>query len=271
VDVQNDKFETMGYLAPEFTFNNGLFIEELSVSGMKAGIGRVDPIPFLTSEKTVDLLKLEIDLTDGFDDVLYKLHKEMTGYYAAATQPYYTLLDDENLKDMNESHVKYLGENIEVKTVTAQNTEWGDFGKKPLIVDAEFTSDEFFEKAGNKYLFKVGLLIGPQMELYAEEERTLPVEQDFCRKYQRYISFTLPEGYSVGNLNDAFISKKYTIEGKELMAFVSAAKQVGNTITIEITEYYDELAVPVSEYEMYRQVINAAADFNKVVLVLEKG
>ena len=39
---------------------------------------------------------------------------------------------------------------------------------------------------------------------------------------------------------------------------------------ISIDEFYRQVNYPVSEIEPFRKVINAAADFNKTVLVMEK-
>jgi hypothetical protein len=44
----------------------------------------------------------------------------------------------------------------------------------------------------------------------------------------------------------------------------------GDVLDIEIFEVYHSSFTPKSVYEDYRKVINAAADFNKVVLILEK-
>ena len=130
------------------------------------------------------------------------LHSEKTGYYAWE-QAVYPLQDDEWIEENNKSNVTFLTDNLEVVSVEASNTAWGDFGAKPYVIDAEFTSSEFLEKAGNKYLFKVGELIGPQMDLYQEDdERTLPVEESFCRKYVRTIEFGIPKGYNCDNLSD---------------------------------------------------------------------
>jgi hypothetical protein len=43
-----------------------------------------------------------------------------------------------------------------------------------------------------------------------------------------------------------------------------------NVMVVTIREYYKEIVAPVARYEDFRKVINAAADFNKVILVLEK-
>jgi hypothetical protein len=54
------------------------------------------------------------------------------------------------------------------------------------------------------------------------------------------------------------------------MAFISTWKQEGDKLIIEITEEYNQIKWPKTDYDNFVKVINAAADFNKVVLVLEK-
>ena len=39
---------------------------------------------------------------------------------------------------------------------------------------------------------------------------------------------------------------------------------------VDVMETYAQLRYELSEFETFKKVINAAADFNKVVLVLEK-
>jgi hypothetical protein len=41
-------------------------------------------------------------------------------------------------------------------------------------------------------------------------------------------------------------------------------------LEVHIEEYYKEIYAPTSRYEDFRRVVNAAADFNKITLVLEK-
>ena len=42
-----------------------------------------------------------------------------------------------------------------------------------------------------------------------------------------------------------------------------------NQLSILIDEYYDEIYYPANKFEGFRKVINAAADFNKVTLILK--
>ena len=123
---------------------------------------------------------------------------------------------------------------------------------------------------GDQYLFKLGETIGRQMEMYQEGTRKLPLELDNCHGYYRYITVILPEGYSVANLDKLNMSFKVMQDGKEVTAFNSTYTLTGNVLQITNLEYYNTLSLPIDQYEAYKNVVNAAADFNKIVLVLDK-
>jgi hypothetical protein len=58
---------------------------------------------------------------------------------------------------------------------------------------------------------------------------------------------------------------------KATSGFVSKVENKGkNTYVVVVDEFYHQIAYPKSLYEEYRKVINAAADFNKIVLLIEK-
>ena len=54
-----------------------------------------------------------------------------------------------------------------------------------------------------------------------------------------------------------------------MFSFKSSYQLEGNTLTVTANEHYRENRVQVAMYEEYRTVINSAADFNKIVLLLE--
>jgi hypothetical protein len=60
-------------------------------------------------------------------------------------------------------------------------------------------------------------------------------------------------------------------DDKKQMGFLSDYILDGNEITVTVDEYYEVTSLPASAYEPFRNVINAAADFNKIKLVLEKN
>jgi hypothetical protein len=57
---------------------------------------------------------------------------------------------------------------------------------------------------------------------------------------------------------------------KQKMGFVCNYEKNGNVLKITIREDYVNYFYPIQQYTAFKKVINAAADFNKVVLVLDK-
>jgi hypothetical protein len=135
----------------------------------------------------------------------------------------------------------------------------------------DFKTSNFIEKAGPRVLFKVGLLIGLQIEMYRDEQRTSMVENDNNRNYGRIIKIHLPAGYTVKNVEQLKMNFSYSNDDKTPFLFKSDFETKGNILEIKISEFYKEIFVPVDRYEDFRKVVNAAADFNKVTLVLEKA
>ena len=275
--------KTKKYLAPNegesrygfppgyFTDNYGLFIKQVTVGDFVSAVGKISKIKPVKAEETID--KLEIDVKFDSEDlstINVDLKKYMSGYYGMYLHPFMGIIKPDKKEEIVESYAKNLNDNIEISSTSIDNVDPELFGSKPLIFNMKFSSEAFMEKAGNKYLFKVGDLIGPQMELYQENERKLPLENEFQRRYERTITVQIPEGYSIANLEDINIDNEYKDNGKTLLSFISNYTLEGNILTITADEFYKLNTVPVVHYEEYRRVINSAADFNKIMLVLTK-
>ena len=138
-----------------------------------------------------------------------------------------------------------------------------------MVVKGSFTSNSYIELAGDAILFKAGELIGPQSELYQERERKLPVANSYNRGYARKIKVQIPKGFNIQNPDDLIMKEQVFDDNEKLIYnFVSNYVLNGQVLEITIEEYYDELNYPVEKFEAFRKVINSAADFNKIVLVL---
>jgi hypothetical protein len=89
---------------------------------------------------------------------------------------------------------------------------------------------------------------------------------------KRKLIVHIPEGYKVTNPEVAAMNIVHQDEKtkQNTMGFISSYTIEQNTMTIDINEYYDVMILPASDYASFSKVINAAADFNKLVLVLEK-
>jgi len=259
-----------GYPPALLTDNYGLFIKEVTVGNFTSGLGKIKYIKPIEAEKTTDKMVLNISFEeDNIENCKVILERSMSGYYGMYFHPVIHLIKQENQDELVESFAKRLDESVTINSKEIINADSELFGIKPIVFALDFESEAFTEKAGRKYLFKVGELIGRQMEMYQEKQRVLPVENEFTRSYYRTLTVEIPKGYKIANLDDINIKNTFAKDGNEILIFDSYYELNGNKLKITADEHYRNNIIDVENYEDYRTVINSAADFNKVVLVFE--
>lgn len=232
--------------------------------------GTVKFIKELPSQKTGDVMNVNMKFNDFYDSEI-SIERQLLGYYAQNYQPYYDFISDLQAKKLNEAIMSYVTNDAEIMDLKVKNNSLSQFGKEPLVISAKVDGEQFIEKAGPNYLFKIGDVIGPQAEMYQEKERKLPVENDYNRFYKRTIKFNIPEGYAAKNLDDLKMDINHKdADGNITCAFTSEYEVKGSDVTVVVNEWYEQIEYPKSDFEAYRKVINAAADFNKIVIVLQK-
>ena len=259
-----------GFPPAYLTDNYGLFIKEISLGNIKSGIGKINYIKAVEAQMTTDKMIIDVDFDkNDLTKNHINLERSFKGYYAMYIQPFIHLIKDDDKKKFIDEFAKNLNENVDIINSKITNDDPELFGIKPLIVEVEFNSNAFVEKAGKKYLFKVGELIGQQIQMYQEKKRVLPVESEFNRSYFRTINIKIPAGYKIVNLDDVNINNSYSIGDKKIVSFHSFYELNDTVVKITADEHYRENIIDVSLYEEYRKVINSAADFNKLTLVLQ--
>lgn len=266
----NDNSSRYGFPPAYTTDNYGLFVKEVIVGDFKSAIAKVNYINPVPAQQTKDVIEIEVNFNpDDFSEVDITLKESLHGYYAMSLHPYMNLIPDEDKSNILKSFAQRIDENAVILSSSFENEDPNLFGVQPLIFNATLKSLDYIEKAGNKYLFKVGNLIGQQIEMYQEKERILPVENEFQREYERSITINLPDNFKIANPDDINIQYAYDVEGSNTLNFHSFYELDGNVLTITANEHYRINRIPKEDYEKYRTVINSAADFNKIVLVLE--
>ncbi|MBI2967171.1 MAG: DUF3857 domain-containing protein [Bacteroidetes bacterium] len=259
----------LGIIPYSWTGNYGLFIKPVTAGSFRTGvsvISFIEPLPF---DRSYDNMYVTVHFNDDMANPQFSLKREINCHYAQSYQSIYGFLKEDDRKKLREELVKFINEDIRISEVSVINTESDIQCVKPLELQAKFSSGAFIAKAGNKYIFKIGELIGPQSELYQEEKRKLDVENDFKRSYHREIEFTVPDGMNVTHLENLMMDVYYEENGDRVMAFTSSVSRNGSHIKVIIDEYYKKIIYPVSQFEHFRKVINAAADFNKAVVFFE--
>lgn len=249
--------------------NYGLFIKEKEFGGVKMGIGVLDFIE-IPNEITHDYMNIVVDFSENLENPTITTEITFGGYAAMNFQPLKDFMPPEEyqkiLKEISENYTA-SGEIIKIET---ENDGLEFVGKKPFVFKFSFEGENLTQKAGPNILFKIGETIGSQMEFYQEEQRVLPVEIYYPHYYTRSLKVIIPEGYHLKSTEPFNMNFNTEIEEKEVAAFTSNAKIENKTLVVTNEEFYTVIDYPLEYYESYKKVINAAADFNKIVIVLEK-
>lgn len=260
--------ETRYPLIPaDFTSQKGLFLEPFKVGEVSSALGSIEEIPAADYLLNNDDLQIEVSFTDDMSSNQIRQKREFGGYNASFFAPYYDFMTKEQRTQMVEELTKQIAPDASIKTWEAMALP--DKGAGNFLIDVDYNSSHFLEKAGPRVLFKAGALIGPQLEMYRDDQRSNAIENEYNRGYDRTIKVQVPAGYAIKNLDDLKINIGFGGETPKFL-FKSDYKLTDNILEISILEYYKEIYVPLEQYEDFRKVINAAADFNKVTLVFEK-
>ncbi|TRX39778.1 DUF3857 domain-containing protein [Flavobacterium restrictum] len=250
--------------------NYGLFVKEKIFSGVAMAISEVNFIEIPGTEITHDIMDITVDFTKDIENPLVTSTIAFGGYSGLNFQP----IKDFASAEQYQTVLKNIAENYtvqtEYKTLTTENDGTEFIGKKPFVLKVTFEGKDLMQKAGDTYLFSVGQTIGRQMEFYQENKRTLPVEIDYPHFYTRKIKILLPKGASIKNLDQFNMDFKTQVNGKTEAAFKSKFTKNNDEVTVENTEFYNIINYPLANFEEYKAVINAAADFNKIVIIVTK-
>lgn len=260
----------LGIIPYGYIGNNGLFVKKVSIGDLVTGVGSVKKIDVYPRKHSESDMHISVAFDQDFEAITVELKQTFTGYNALNLQPVFDYVPADKVEEFKQDIVKGLGDNIEVLETKMEAEGADHFMIDPFIMNSTFKSEEFIELAGSKLLFKVGELIGPQAEMYEDEERLTDVVNTYNHGYTREITFSIPEGYKCANLNDLTLDiDPFKEEGSHTI-FKSSYSKTENQITVTIHEFYDKLIIDKSRYEDFRSVINAAADFNKITLVFEE-
>lgn len=213
---------------------------------------------------------MDISFIDDMEAAQIAQEQEYYGYWSLTNRAILNLAPDQSIKEFED----YLtGSGIEDKVVKSYSTKNKDIRQleynKPFIVNSVITSESLLEEAGDSYIFQVGKVIGTQSELYQETERVNPILMQYPNQYDYEIIVSIPDGYEVEGLESLIIKKELLdSNGKQKCKFESNYKLDGNKIIITIQEFYKVSEYDIAEYETFRNVINAASDFNKAAILL---
>jgi hypothetical protein len=273
-----EQFSRYGFVTAEWASQDGLFIREVELGGVKSAIGSVKHINPTDWQVSINGLYANIDF--NLESGISNLHMKQTytGYAASFIQPYFPFLSKEDRRNYTNDLLKNLATDAKPKNTRVSGYNSDDtLYYKPFSVEADYSTNAFLEKTCDKYIFKVGEVIGAQVEMYQSQARRTDMELPYAHGFHREIRFTIPDGYRCTNLDALNMDVHHEEKSDEdtshvrTMDFVSSYKVEGKMVTVIADESYRVTHYPKAIYEDYRKVINASADFNKIVVYFEKN
>ena len=234
--------------------------------------GVVDFKKITQVDKDYNRIEREITLTinnTNEEKVIIDEHQEYSGYWAVTNRTIMNLSE----KEGRNSFQDYLtGSGIEDKKTEKIELVNDDVFQleynKPFVVNSRITSETLLQNAGDMYIFEIGKVIGTQSELYQEKKRIHPIEMQYPNRYRYDIRLKIPKGHKPDGLESLKIHKELSQNGKPLCSFHSDYEIVNDELRITINEIYNTNEIPLEKYEEFRQVINAASDFNKATILI---
>ena len=259
------------WFEPNWGNTNGLFCVGTTIGNFTTAIADIKPIVLEDYTQSSNNIDAKVQLNAGADTMLVDIKQSYRGYSAGFYRAVFNFTSGEQQKTYLKEFVKFGTNSENIVSTKIENQDFESFpDNKPFILNATVKASELVEKAGNKVLVKIGDIIGSQVEMYQEKPRQFVMEIQYPHVLERKIELTIPDGYMVKNAQDLIINNVYKENGQVTMGFVSSYKQEGNKLLVNVLEEYRLTLYPLSQYEDFKKIINAAADFNKVVLVLEK-
>ncbi|MFI5158299.1 MAG: DUF3857 domain-containing protein [Sphingobacteriales bacterium] len=259
------------WILPVWGATGALFCKKTSIGSLSTAIAEVRKIELEDYTKSFDNIDSHLEFNPALDSLTIDSRQSYGGYIAVDYRNAFNFANDEQKRTIIKELAKAISNSEHILSSEVLNKEF-DKGttNEPLVLHIKTKSGELIEQAGNKILVKIGLAIGPQVEMYQEKPRQEPVDLDYGHVEERKIEFVIPPGYVINNPNDLKIAQTYKENGELTMGFVSDYQIKGDILSVHIMEEYRKTFYPLDQFDQFRKIINASSDFNKVVLVLEK-
>ncbi|KIC93536.1 DUF3857 domain-containing protein [Flavihumibacter solisilvae] len=259
------------WIDPYWGNTYALFCKGTTIGSFTTAVAEIKPVPLEDYMHNSSDIIAKAELNATTDTLIINTSHSYRGYSASVYRAVFNFTSAEQQKLYMKDFVKFGTNSEHIVSTGLQNQDFESYSdNKPFVLNATVKASELIEKAGSKLLVKIGDLIGPQVEMYQEKPRQFSMDVAYPHTLGRKIEFVIPEGYVVKNLKELIINDTYQENGQTTMGFVSNYKQEGNRIMIEVMEEYKKTTYPLTQYDAFKKIINAAADFNKIILVLEK-
>jgi hypothetical protein len=266
-----DPATRIGIKPSDYMGNYGLFLKPVVYAeGIKSLGYDVKRLPLDTANHTVDSMVVKLTLDP--EELLLKAHfsRSFTGELARQLQSFWSIMDQAGQQDMMTTLFNMGNENIETEDFKVTHGTPDDISVHPFYMEIDQSIPSLVEIAGEDLIVHIGKVIGEQVEMYQEEERKLPVDIGYLHTYYRVLEFDIPKGYELADPEELNMDYKVELDNRVSCMFLSNYEMKGDKLIVYSEEFYNDYGYPVELFDEFREVVNAAADFNKRTLLLKK-
>lgn len=269
--IPDDTEYRLGLIPARFQGAYGLFLRPVNYNeNTEILVYEVRKIPVSDHISNTDSLVIDLALDDNLTDVHAEIKRSISGELGRVFQNVLYRLPDDKKKEVTRQVFLTGSQHARIDSLILKNCNPDEIGRLPLNWNVSIKSDELVENAGGDLLFHIGETIGKQSELYQEKSRKLPINVGILHNYFRKIVFHIPQGYTVANPENMEMNVVMKNGDRIGCTFTSQAKIEGNQLVITSHEYYTDESYASDRYNEFREVINAAADFNKRNILIKK-
>lgn len=231
----------------------------------------ISKVNYLKANENHNIQNTVIGFKENLEEVEITQKNIYQGYYAYNYRYKYTNGEEKQKQEFINIRIMSGVDDAKLSMFEVENgdIDLSSDSSKYFICNSEFSSKSLIEKTGTDIVFSIGKIIGKQKGIYEEKERISDVILPQTKFYQRRLTVNIPDGYVCKGLEKIKINNSVSQKDTVIMQFVSDYELNNNQLIINITESYDVLDLDKSHYNDYRTVVNSAANFNKIVLVLE--
>ena len=252
------------WINPDWAGGEAVYCQSTTIGNYTTAIAVVKQVPLEDAANSFTRIDASLHFNRSMDSLRIDLRDSEAGYLAEGYRAAWIMSDPDTRTKMMKELVRAATNSEKIVSSGVENDNYECYNEnKPFVMHADVLSDGLLENAGRNILVKIGAVIGKQEEMYQEKPRQFPIQLSYPHSLERFIDFVVPVGYTVKNAGDLAIRQDF-----QTMSFVSDYKMEGDTLRVHILETYRNTTYPISDYENFKKVINAAADFNKVTLVL---
>lgn len=257
------------WIDPDWAATDAVFCQKTTIGNYTTAIAVVKQVPLEDFNESFTRDESVIRFNARLDSLQVDVKESLSGYLALGFRAAYIRSNPEERHTMMKEVARAATGSEKILSSSVENDKIEDDNdNKPFVIEQRTLTDAMLENAGKNILVKLGVILGPQTEMYQEKPRQFPIELSYPHTLERFINFVIPQGYTIKNLHDLAIQQDFKTNGVTTLGFITESKMDSDTLRIHIVETYRNTDYPISEYENFKKVVNAAADFNKVTLVL---